>query len=130
MQHTIQLVVGDPSGDGHERTSSLNIVCNLSSIELNKAYKAGTKLVGYDFSVKVACDYEDSSISKQKLEKLFQLGYAPGFEFEEDGKGGYSLCTEDFFRIFLFICKLGYPNLKWKKCPRQDTIFIGGYGLL
>ena len=51
---------------------------------INKAYKIGTKKLGFDFCEEVASDYEDSKLDDEKWEKIKQLGYQNEDAEEED----------------------------------------------
>jgi hypothetical protein len=133
LKHNVRLVLGDWSGDGHEKTSVQFFASNLRGSEIQKAYNAGTKIVGFDLSENVARKYGDNSISIENVNKLKELGckvFDNPNEYEFDEKKGYSIWTTSFTDIYLFICKLGNPEFEYEFVfDPTDSINIGGYGL-
>jgi hypothetical protein len=131
LKETINLIVGDWSGDGHSKKEITCIKCNLSLKEIKLAYKKGTEIVGFSLSEDVCKNYEDNFISIEKYNKLCDLGMP-----EEIGDGcnlfnndKIYLIGDDFVYIYLFIVKLGNPKFSWLNSSVDDNIFIGGYGL-
>jgi hypothetical protein len=126
----IKLVIGDWSCDGHEKSDDYYIESNLSKKEIEKAYKKGTKLLGFDFSEEIAECYEDSTLPKDKWEKFKELGYTGGFDSEDQAdENGVNIWLEEFLDLYLFIIQLGNPDFKYELVEEEDTIHIGGYGL-
>lgn len=142
--HNIALVLGDWSGDGHDKTSTTNIECNLTKKELEKAYKKGCKKVDSTFSMydNVAEGYGDRTISREHFDKLVKLGFKPdlacdedymddddsGDTDENDKSDGVQIWQEGFVEIWMFIASLGTKTeLLWKEVE-GDSINIGGYG--
>lgn len=141
----ITLVLGDWSDDGHGKTEPFNILSNLNDEALLKAYKKGTKQLGFDL-IKNSCNSnEDNAISQKHLDLLIKsgltikdLGITSDYDlkdaeeaFEEGNDEGLSIHTEIYTNIFLFIVKLGDKNFQWEllKGELNPTINIGGYGL-
>lgn len=136
METRVKLLVGDYSGDGHNITQDYYVLTNLSCKQVQSSYKEGTKKIGFNFSNEVCRNYEDGSISKDKWAKLKEFGYVPRsydgeeFELEENVAGdGFTLDSQTFADIFMFICKLGNPTLEYKFVEEDNSINIGGYGL-
>jgi hypothetical protein len=133
LEHRIELVVGDWSHDGHEKTDVQFLESNLPSSEIKKAYNAGTKIVGFDFSKVVARNYEEDKISVDKVDKLKSLGcelFDSYDEYDFSEKEGYQLWPDIFTDVYLFICKLGNPDFEYELVSDSaDRINIGGYGL-
>lgn len=133
LKHRIRLVMGDPGGDGHGRSSERICASNLSGEELKQAYTAGTKLLGFDFTANICSEYEDSRVSTADAEKLKALGCTAfdnvsKYDYDEDD--GYSIWRDEYVAIYLFLCKLGNPEFEYKLVSDQmDYIEIGGYGL-
>jgi hypothetical protein len=126
--HRIDLILGDPSGDGHGKSQTVVINSNLSKHELLAPYQAGTKLVGFDFINEVCKEYEDCRMKREYKTKLLELGF---FDFYEDGleQDTCYLDQELFAQIFLFICKLGDTLFEYQIVESNSYINIGGYGL-
>lgn len=132
LLHTINLVVGDWSHDGHSKTETVTILSNLDKKALEKAYKKGSKKVGFDLETDVCADYEDMSMSEDISEKLKAAGIKPHDYVEEDEAGlSFSYNHEAFATLWLDIARLGNPDLKYEiTADNNTTINIGGYGLL
>lgn len=130
LKNTLTLTLGDWSADGHKETQTFTIRCNLTRDELLKAYKAGEKKTKVKFQDTVADEYEDNFMSVDIVEKLTKHGYDVK-EFADrldDDPRGYSLWTDGYAGTWLFIAKVGNPELEYEFCTDAD-IHIGGYGL-
>ncbi len=129
--HRIRLVLGDWSHDGHGQTSEEYINSNLSLKQINAAYKKGTKKIGFDFCDTAACEYEDSTISKENFKALRDAGFDDELENCDDDseEDGVSIWRDDFTRMYLFIVKLGNPAFTFTEAKDEGTIHVGGYGL-
>lgn len=134
MNNIITLVLGDWSDDGHGKTDTINIKSNLDKKDMEKAYEAGTKKLGFDFCGYVAEDYEDNKLDDEKWNKLKELGYqneALEDEAEKYNDGEISLWTDSYTDIYLFIVKLGNDKFEFEYLVGEQNpqIRIGGYGL-
>ena len=141
----ISLVLGDESGDGHQKTENFNILSNLDKNDLLKAYKAATEKLGFNFIDEICEEYENRLCPKENLDilikhglKIDDLGLTVKYDlkeatdaFENDDSNGYSFWTESYVNVFLFIVKLGNKDFQIKilKGDLNPTINIGGYGL-
>ncbi len=134
LEHSITLTLGDWSHDGHSQTEVITVKCNVDKKDLEKAYKKGTKKVGFDLTEDVCADYEDGSVSDEVIEKLRDAGIKPE-DFAEKGDAddeGWSLAYdyEAFAGLWMRIAQLGDPDLKYEVAPTNpNNINIGGYGL-
>ena len=129
LSNTISIVVGDWSDDGHGKTAHYQIQSNLSHKEISKAYKKGSKKLGFDFSETVASSYDDSEIPAEELVKLREAGWTGEFyDVAEPGEPQY-LEADTFMEIWLFIAKLGNPLMEYEIPAVDSTLNIGGYGL-
>ena len=72
----ICLVVGDWSGDGHDKTTEVTIASNFNEKAIDRAYKRGTKALGFDFSEEVAADYEDTTLSAKHAKAFADKGFS------------------------------------------------------
>lgn len=131
--NTVQLVTGDPSADGHGKTETILVKTNLSAALLQKAYKKGSKVVGFDFNGNVATDYEDSVIPERYLDSLKHFNLLDEELASElnEGDDYYLDGPEEFASIWLGIAKLGNPALEYEivEPDYENQIEIGGYGL-
>jgi hypothetical protein len=137
LKHQINLVLGDWSGDGHCYTATITVRCNLNKEQLEKAFKAGCKKTNVDFQNDVASQYEDSTISETVIEKLSKHGfkiedYSDDENPEEFHTGikGYYLSVDGYAAAWMFVAKIGNPELEYEDLTgNSPNINIGGYGL-
>ena len=138
--HTISLVVGDWSGDGHSMTDTIVIESSLDKKALGAAHQAGAKKL--DINMDDLCaSYEDATCPADVWKKLKDAGIDneqpirsmladmdDKYSLDEDGNA--SLYPESFAAIYLFLAKQGDPNLQYSVVEdRTSRINIGGYGL-
>ena len=130
MNYTIELIAGDPSGDGHKMTDNLIISSNLTRDQIRHAYKVGTALVGFDLTKEVAADYEDSTISYERLMQLKNAGVdLSDWNLPEDEDEPVEFCCTEFFDLYLAIVKLGSSEFEYTEMDSQsESIYVGGYG--
>jgi hypothetical protein len=130
--YNIELVLGDWSRDGHNQTESFMILSSLDCGSLERAYKKGSKLVGFNLSEQVCHGYEDNEIDNDHLDKLISLGFNASileqYEYCKYTNVPIQLSTNDFYMIYMFIARLGNPELKYESLD-SESINIGGYGL-
>lgn len=135
LVHKITLVVGDWSGDGHDKSATYIIESNLDLEQLSAAYKAGVKLLGTDLVEDTCSDYEDNSFPVEVFNKLQALlvPHKVQLDLDED-----YIEAEVEFRVYdseiwvdliLGVCKLGNPSLEWSLIDPDASWHIGGYGL-
>jgi len=139
LDHVTTLVVGDWSGDGHDKKELTVIRSNLDSKEIMKAYKKASKKLGFNFIEDVAADYEDRTVSRDQLKALVDNGMSLdilGYEYEineakecleDEDSEGISIWGESYRDIFLAIVKMGDETFEWEE-SRGDSLNIGGYG--
>jgi hypothetical protein len=122
MENIITLVMGDESGDGHGQTATLLLLSNLTSKQIEAAYKKGAKKLGIDVKANVASEYEDRIICAHDLKKFTDAGMV----WTDDAT---FLWTDSFPKLYLFTVKVGNPAFEYKEV-KGGKISIGGYGLL
>lgn len=128
------LIVGDWSRDGHERSDTYLISSNLDGPGIKEAFKKGSKIVGFNLTDDVAADYRSVSLPTELCEKLWDNGHRFGLQDGEiladslDENGLY-LWPEAFVEVYLFIVKLGDPSFEHEFVRGSHTINVGGYGL-
>ena len=133
--HTITLITGDWSGDGHEKTDSVTISSNLSPKELEEAFIRGEKVIGIDFANQFR-DYESNQLPFemiQKMSKHFDTGYDVPQDIDpsevDSSRYDETLYSNDYVHLWLEIAKIGNPELVYEFCKTGLTLSIGGYGL-
>lgn len=126
MTYTLNLILGDWSHDGHEKTETITIKTNLSKEQIKSAYIKGSNLIGVDLIDEVAAEYEDSTLSLEYLEKFKKAGFEPNEDMFY--KGFYELDTEEYTNLYFFVLKKGNENFEYEIIENED-IDIGGYGL-
>lgn len=136
LNNSINLVIGDWSHDGHEISETVTIKSNLTGPEINDAYEAGTKKVGFNLVEGVACDWQDNSITSQTIDSLKRFGFNPDDVFgdyecsELESQGKTSIYRDEFVTMYLFIAGLGNLSFQYEIQENHDnTLHIGGYGL-
>ena len=128
MSKVINLVMGDWSSDGHGKTETVSIKSNLDKEEIKAAYKAGTKILGFDFINEVCADYGcHHRLPQENFETLVKHGMRRD-NWDMYDENTISMWTDSFSEIYLFIVKLGNPEFEYKTV-KAATIDIGGYGL-
>lgn len=128
LKHYIELMTGDWSYDGHGHTSSMSISCNRSRDELRDAYARGAKITGVDLTKEVACNFEDNGLPLKFVERLMAHGFVPAESVDGNEDEGYTLWTDSFPLVWLFIASVGDPDLRYEEVT-DSRIRIGGYGL-
>ncbi len=126
MNHTINIMTGDWSDDGHGQTDTTIIKTNFEKDQIDEAYKQGVLIVGVDLKRNIACEYEDDLINKEDIAKLKLHGIEIDFEAYDDV--GMRMDTDDFTEIFLKVCQLGNPQFRYE-IVFVPQVHIGGYGL-
>ncbi len=132
LLYLIGLVLGDESGDGHDKTYQYSIYSNLDDEQLREAFKSGCNKVDVEFSDIVAEEYEECMLKSDILEKLQKAGLNISSIFEHyhyaKDTGEYRLNTKSFTLIWLWIAQQGNPNFKYEFIKNKQ-IYLGGYGL-
>jgi hypothetical protein len=126
--HTVNIVVGDWSHDGHSMTETYTIESNLTGDEIEAAYKKGTEKLGFDLVEDCCAEYEDNQVSLEQIKMLEASGFDIS-KFDKDKNGNYCGIWHDLFvELYLHVIKLGDDSFKWDWTESED-INIGGYGL-
>ena len=138
-EHVTTLVVGDWSGDGHDKKDMTVIRSNLDSKQIMKAYKKASEKLGFNLIDDVCADYEDRTLYRDQLKALVENGMnldVLGFEYDikeaqecldDEDSEGISLWGESYRNVFLAIVKMGDNSFEWEE-SRGDSLNIGGYG--
>jgi hypothetical protein len=133
----VNIVMGDSSGDGHDKTETFTLSINRTPDELNDAYNRGLEL-GMPSIVGQCEDYQDHALTERFVEAFIAAVDAHPEAFtttdreilREKLEDAQEWCMpEDFMLFYLAVCKVGYPDLMWTVVSDTTNIFIGGYGL-
>lgn len=125
----INILIGDRFDDGHGKHSSRIFLCNKDREEIMKAYKKGSKKVGFNLIDTVATEYEEWYIDKKIVEKLKKHGFDGEFEDSYGKEETHCRLYESLYlEIFQFIVQLGDPSIEFEPAG-AEAIDIGGYGL-
>ena len=133
--HTITLITGDWSGDGHEKTDSVTIYSNLNMKELEAAFTRGEQVIGINFADQFS-EYEARTLPYEMIQKMSKH-FDTGFDVPQDidpnevDSSCYDemLYSREYTHFWLEIAKIGNPELVYEYCKTGPTLSIGGYGL-
>jgi len=125
----IEMMLGDCSYDGHEKTQSLFIECNVTEEEITLAYKKGVIEVGLDLEKEVATEYNEPYIYDDQVKILSEAGFVfDDLRENHDNKMRWYVDWDEFFRMYMFLVEKGNPSIEWKRV-KFDVVIMGGYGL-
>lgn len=122
--HTIVFRAGDSSGDGHEKHRDWTVCSNLSKAEINDAYLAAVKKLGFDPTDNFD-EYEANRLPSDQADELIENGFEFVDRYED---GTVYFYPRALFDLFLFMVKLGNPEFLFEEV-KVDVVHIGGYGL-
>jgi hypothetical protein len=136
MKYEIELIVGDWSCDGHEKSENFIVRCSLSKNQLEKAYKAAVKRIGLDPSEDLARDYEDHKFPREYFDKLVAAGIMiTSDDFDHDGADDaddttcdFRFGTDTFVDLYMKVAQSENSQLTYEHVT-PPSIHIGGYGL-
>lgn len=131
MSYQITLTLGDWSCDGHGRAEKHTIKSNIPKPELETAYAEGVKRTGVDLTKSIAREFDNNLFPQVAIDKLSLFGFDPNdfLMFDDyDGVEHWYIDSEGFVDLWLFIAKIGNPDLEYI-LYKTDNINIGGYGL-
>lgn len=134
LKFTIETVVGDRGGDGHEKTRTSIIRANLSVDDIMTVYRTASKKLKLDPINKWFVDYEDASIPKNDRDLLFKT-------FPDLMKEWDIQCAEDLnevswgwddnnMEVVGRIIQTELPDFRWESVNDIERLDLGGYGLL
>lgn len=135
----LRLIVGDWSGDGHEKTDTIIVKVNKTEKELSDAYDKSHKLTSIDFSETCCCEYQTCEISKDVYDAVVKhFSETTGTKWKElysrsdddDYDNGVVEDSKMFAELYLEFIQLTLPDLVWKFVDDSiPELNIGGYGL-
>jgi hypothetical protein len=115
-EHLIEIVVGDPSGDGHGQTYTHRIVSNLPPAAVKAAYDKTVREVGVDLT-QVCNEWEDNVMPEDAARRLYEAGcYPHPFEREPYAHpDDYIWSPHDFVTTILFFIHRGNPEFHYRE---------------
>jgi len=143
------VVIGDWSGDGHDRSEKFLFMSNKTVEEMQQAYKDSCKLTGIQFNHnenytdhkngygnwwQVCTEYEDGTIKKDALEVLKEHGCKPelfmdSYDDDDDDDDFTYLDPEGIARLIVWFIGLSLPDdYYWEFNETKDDIpCLNGY---
>lgn len=147
----LDLIVGDWSHDGHEKTTNFVVSFKGTIEKLDEAYKKGTEILGFDITKEVATEYEETRVLKSIEDKLKEYNIILEDTWDEkdyepqvgpykwvvkDGNKDYiktetglmysaSMDIQEYIDVYLLTCRLGGLEITEVDIPSKN---IGGYG--
>lgn len=127
----IELVVGDWSKDGHGISETFLFEVNLNKEQIYKAYKKGSKILGYDLIETKCRGYEESSVTELWWKEFLEATKTKDEDYTVDGayNGNISIYPETWAQMYWAVCKLGDESLTYEEVENDGRIEINGYGL-
>ena len=129
MPTTIRLVVGDWSGDGHDKTDGFIFRTNWPKESAIKAYTKGAKILGFDLHSDYCNGYQDSGIPEEAIATLEKNGLLDREKDEWYEDEGYLIGPTMWATLYMRVAQLGEPNFTFKESVSKSEINVGGYGL-
>ena len=126
----INIIYGDPSHDGHNKTQTLSLEINdgITLEDVQYAITSGEKKLGIKLS-DIAYDYEDTFMP----EEYFEIFRAQGITFTNEEENSWleknEIDTEDFEDILILLINVGDPGIEAKRVEIPDISLYHGYGL-
>ncbi len=119
--HTYRVVIGDWSTDGHGRSDDYLVKTSHKQAECQQAYRDAVKASGVALDhqskakIQLCCDFEDSYISAEAIQKLTELGVVWDFlESELNDDGGVSVGPDEMARLFMEMIRTQIPDFQYR----------------
>lgn len=130
--NTINLIVGDWGGDGHNMINTITIKTNYTADQIRDTFVENSKNLNF-LLLDYCSKYEESTIGKDILDPVLQelnvtaedLNLEDYYEDDED----YHFDSDSYTRLYLAIVKYNNPGFNYKFVNSDNTVDIGGYGL-
>lgn len=118
LPYHMSMVIGDWSGDGHERTSTYYVRSNKPVEAVREAHFAIKEKTGIDIE-NVCSLFDEDELPEETVDQLKELG----FRFSDyTGMGMGILCAEDMARIWEFLLQKADPELKLKMSDPEKEL--------
>jgi hypothetical protein len=124
---TVNLTIGDAFANGHKQVEDVQVRVNVEPEAIQAAYEAGCQKLGVDVINTVAVGYRDNLLPKD-VEILLRDHIGRLYLKADRQRGKIVLTSAVWVRIFMYICKLGNEDIRFKTLA-YPTLVIGGYGL-
>lgn len=128
LPFTIELVVGDPSSDGHGKVERILVRTNRSADQIRDAFKRGVEIIGVNLK-NLFNEFEESYLPEDAWQKFVAAGIAD-FGWGPDGdEDGFRLEPDSYADLFLFTITKGDSSFQYEYVMPDALLKIGGYGL-
>jgi hypothetical protein len=126
MEHIFKIEMGDPGGDGHDKSDEYFYQSNYPLSEIQKAYEKSCKKTGVDLHNSCS-EYEDSTIDESVIEAL----ESAGMDIKKIIPDAEYVNIDNFSSLIIEFVRLSMP--KDFKCERTmnkiKSLGNFGYGL-
>lgn len=103
-----RMIIGDWSGDGHEKTEEFIIASNHPVYTVREAHYKIQDKTGINIE-ELCADFEEDTLDHETIERLRDMG----FQFENStGMGDEVMTPYEMMRIWLFLLQQTEPSLK------------------
>lgn len=131
MKYEYTIELGDPSNDGHGRAEYIIVETSHSREEILKSEKKFAQISG--LSLRSPCnllaEYEENSISQEKLKKMVSCGIQLSSKFLEETEDLQHIDSESAIHLFMAIVRVYLPELEYSIRPFPPKLADFGYGL-
>ena len=81
--HELVFNIGDVGGDGHDKTTSVRLLCNAAAAEVEEAYGRACTALGFSLHGRAGwfTEFEDFNLTDGRFEQLTAAGFSPALLF-------------------------------------------------
>ena len=135
-----KIIVGDWSGDGHEKTTDYYVEVSHEKETIVKAYNKTRKASKVSVTslsmeeeangyVSVCAEYEQNELSAETLDKLIAVGVNRDDLMLEDGyDDDFDVWEEGIIHLFFAMAKASLPELSYNIIQDETEVLIEGIG--
>ena len=139
--YTYKRIIGDWSGDGHDKTATFHFRVNKTKQELDQLESMVETVFGVNYIRDVACDYEEPTVPDNLVEKMKELGHYDVNWFSWDVRYQtehypneyfeHTVCQESYLRLLFELMRYVDPEFKYEFIDDETEEWGrgGGYGL-
>jgi hypothetical protein len=132
----LKLIIGDYSGDGHEKSETFYFLSNRTSSEIKEIIEKSNQLTGIDFE-HLFSYYEQYELTEEQISTLEEKGIdfskVIKYSYDEftEERDEYGFSTDDAVNLFMEYLKLSDSELiiNLTNDDYQEIDISFGYGL-